>query len=51
MQLTPDGKVLLVPVRPDDVIRAYAVDQETGALTQITEAPVENPVFICLAEL
>lgn len=51
MQLSPDGAFMLVPVRPDDVLRSYAVDQSTGALTAITDVPVENPVFICLAEL
>ena len=51
MQLAKDGSFLLVPVRPDDVLRSYKVDQETGALTPLTEVPVENPVFICLVEL
>ena len=51
MQLTPDGKVLLVPVRPDMVIRSYAVNGETGELTPVTEVPTKDPVFICLAEL
>ena len=51
LQLSPDGAFLLVPVRPDDVLRAYAVDQNAGNLTAIAETPVENPVFICLAEL
>ena len=50
MQLTPDGKTLLVPVRPDDVIRAYEV-KEDGSLVPGAEAPAKNPVFICLAEL
>ena len=50
MQLSPDGAFLLVPVRPDDVLRSYAVDQNTGDLTAITEVPVENPVYICLVE-
>ena len=51
MQLSPDGAFLLVPVRPDDVLRTYAVNQDTGELTVITDVPVENPVFICLAEI
>lgn len=50
MQLTPDGSVLLVPVRPDNVVRSYAVKAD-GSLEVITEAPANNPVFICLAEL
>ena len=51
MQLSPDGAFLLVPVRPDDVLRSYAVNQDTGELTELTDTPVENPVFICLAEI
>lgn len=51
MKLSPDGAFLLVPVRPDDVLRSYAVDQNTGVLTAITDVPVENPVFICWAQL
>lgn len=50
MQLTPDGKYLLVPVRPDDVIRSYAV-KDDGSLEAIADVPTSNPVFICLAEL
>lgn len=50
MQLTPDGSVLLVPVRPDNVVRSYAVKAD-GSLETITEVPANNPVFICLAEL
>jgi 6-phosphogluconolactonase len=51
MKLSPDGTFMLVPVRPDDVIRSYAVNQETGELTAITEVPVENPVYIQFVEL
>jgi 6-phosphogluconolactonase (cycloisomerase 2 family) len=51
MKLSPDGTFLLVPVRPDDVLRSYAVDQNTGDLKAITDVPVENPVYICFAEL
>lgn len=51
MQLAPDGAFMLVPVRPDDVLRTYAINQKTGELTAITDVPVENPVFICLVEL
>ncbi|MCC8121401.1 MAG: lactonase family protein [Oscillospiraceae bacterium] len=50
MQLTPDGSVLLVPVRPDNVVRSYAVGAD-GSLTAIADQPANNPVFICLAEL
>jgi 6-phosphogluconolactonase len=51
MQLSPDGTFMLVPVRPDDVLRTYAVDQNTGELKAITDVPVENPVYIRLVEL
>ncbi|NTV89616.1 MAG: lactonase family protein [Clostridiales bacterium] len=51
MQLSPDGTFMLVPVRPDDVLRTYAVDQKTGELKAVTEVPVENPVFIKLIQL
>jgi 6-phosphogluconolactonase len=51
MKLSPDGTFMLVPVRPDDVLRSYAVDQNTGDLTAMTEIPVENPVYICFVEL
>ncbi len=50
MKMSPDGSFLLVPVRPDDVVRSYAVNPDTGELTAITETPVVNPVFICFAE-
>jgi len=51
LQIAPDGAFLLVPVRPDDVLRSYAIDQNTGDLTAIVDVPVENPVYICLVEL
>jgi len=51
MKLSPDGAFMLVPVRPDDVLRSYSVNQETGELTAMVDVPVENPVFICWAEL
>lgn len=51
LQISPDGTFLLVPVRPDDVLRSYAIDPETGNLTMLAEAPVENPVFIQFVEL
>lgn len=50
MKISPDGSFLLVPVRPDDVVRSYAIGAD-GQLTQITEVPAKNPVFIQFAEL
>jgi len=51
MTLSPDGSFLMVPDRPADVIRTYAANPETGALTPLTELPVQNPVYIQFAEL
>ncbi len=51
MTLSPDGAFLMVPDRPADVIRTYAVNSETGELTALVEVPVQNPVFIQFAEL
>jgi 6-phosphogluconolactonase len=51
MTLSPDGAFLMVPDRPADVIRTYACNPDTGALTALTELPVQNPVFIQFAEL
>jgi 6-phosphogluconolactonase len=51
MTLSPDGSFLLVPDRPADVVRSYAVDADTGNLTVLTEVPVQNPVFIQFVEL
>ncbi len=51
MQLSPDGSFMMIPIRPDNVLRTYAVDKETGALTAITDVPANNPVFVCTAVL
>lgn len=51
MTLSPDGAFLLVPDRPADVIRSYAVDANNGSLKALTEVPVQNPVFIQFVEL
>jgi 6-phosphogluconolactonase len=51
MTLSPDGAFLLVPDRPADVIRSYAVDAIDGSLKVLTEVPVQNPVFIQFVEL
>ena len=50
MQLLPGGKTLLVPVRPDMVVRAYAIGED-GSLTPGAECPATNPVFIQLCQL
>ena len=51
MTLSPDGAFLLVPDRPADVLRSYAVDPNDGSLKVLTEVPVQNPVFIQFVEL
>jgi 6-phosphogluconolactonase len=51
MTLSPDGSFLMVPDRPADVLRTFAVDQETGALTELAQLPVQNPVFVQFVEL
>jgi 6-phosphogluconolactonase len=51
MTLSPSGAFLLVPDRPADVIRSYAVDANDGSLKVLTEVPVQNPVFIQFVEL
>jgi 6-phosphogluconolactonase len=51
MTLSPSGAFLLVPDRPADVIRSYAVDANDGSLKAMTEVPIPNPVFILFVEL
>jgi len=51
MTLSPSGVFLLVPDRPADVIRSYAVDANNGSLKVLTEVPIPNPVFILFVEL
>jgi len=51
MTLSPDGAFLLVPDRPADVLRSYAVDANDGSLKAMAEVPVQNPVFILFVEL
>ncbi len=51
MTLSPSGAFLLVPDRPADVIRSYAVDAKDGSLKVLTEVPIQNPVFIQFVEL
>ncbi len=50
LELTPDAKYLFVPERPAYVIRALEIHAD-GHLTDAGSTPVENPVFICFAEL
>ena len=51
MSLSPSGAFLLVPDRPADVLRSYAVDPNDGSLKVLTEVPIQNPVFIQFVEL
>ena len=50
MELTPDAKYLFVPERPAYVIRALEI-HEDGHLTDAGATPVDNPVYVCFAEL
>jgi 6-phosphogluconolactonase len=51
MTMSPSGAFLMVPDRPADVIRTYAVDANDGSLKVLTEVPVPNPVFVQFVEL
>jgi 6-phosphogluconolactonase len=51
MTLSPDGSFLAVPDRPADVLRTFKVNPETGELTDLTQLPLQNPVFVQFAEL
>ena len=51
LTLSPSGAFLLVPDRPADIVRSYAVDPDDGSLSALAEIPVENPVFIQFVEL
>jgi 6-phosphogluconolactonase len=51
MTMSPSGAFLMVPDRPADVIRTYAVDANDGSLKVLAEVPVPNPVFVQFVEL
>jgi len=51
MTLSPSGAFLLVPDRPADVLRSYAVDPNDGSLKVLKEVQIQNPVFIQFVEL
>ena len=51
MMLTPSAEYLFVADRPAYVVRAYKVNADNGTLTAVSETPVDNPVYICFAEL
>ncbi|MDH4067936.1 MAG: lactonase family protein [Dehalococcoidia bacterium] len=51
MTLSPSGAFLLVPDRPADVLRSYAVGPNDGSLKVLKEVPIQNPVFIQFVEL
>lgn len=50
MEFTPDAKYLYVPERPAYQIRILEVNGD-GTLTDAAAYPIENPVFVCFAEL
>jgi 6-phosphogluconolactonase len=51
MALSPSGEYLFVCDRPAYAVRAYKVNAEDGRLTAVYELPVQNPVYICFAEI
>ncbi|MDD7739604.1 MAG: beta-propeller fold lactonase family protein [Lachnospiraceae bacterium] len=50
MELTPDASYLFVPERPAYQIRILQIHTD-GTLSDVNRVPIENPVFICFAEL
>lgn len=50
LELTPDAKYLFVPERPAYVVRVLAVNED-GTLTDVATTPIDNPVYVCFAEL
>ena len=50
MELTPDARYLFVAERPAYVIRVLEIHGD-GTLTDVASTPVENPVYICFAQL
>jgi 6-phosphogluconolactonase len=51
MMLSPSGEYLFVCDRPAYAVRAYKVNADDGSLTAVSEVPVQNPVYICFAEI
>lgn len=50
MEFTPDAKYLYVPERPAYRIRILEVNGD-GTLSDAAAYPIDNPVFVCFAEL
>lgn len=50
LELTPDAKYLYVPERPAYKIRILETHTD-GTLTDAGTVPIENPVYVCFAEL
>lgn len=50
LALTPDAAYLFVPERPAYAIRILAVNAD-GTLTDRSAVPIDNPVYVCFAEL
>ncbi|MCM0614983.1 lactonase family protein [Paenarthrobacter sp. TYUT067] len=49
--IDPTGSFLLVADRPAALVRSYAIDNETGALTPLTEISIPEPAFVQFVEL
>lgn len=50
LELTPDAKYLFIPERPAYVVRALSVNDD-GTLTDVGSTAIDNPVFVCFAEI
>lgn len=50
-RFSPSGELLFVADRPQNAIRVYSVDGETGDLKEISHIPVSEPAFVVVAEL
>ncbi len=48
---SPSGDFMLLADRPAHRVRSYAVDGQSGAVSQMAEFSVPDPAFICFAEL
>jgi len=50
--ITPNGRFLLVASRDDNKIQVFAVDTETGLLTDTgQDMPISKPVCLKFAEM
>lgn len=50
LELTPDAAYLYVPERPAYQVRVLRVNDD-GTLSATSETPIDNPVYVCFAQL